>query len=142
MKDKRDEVDTAKITGFFDKNTEMKGDLKFSGSFQIDGRFSGTIESKSTLVIGENGNVDADVNIATIVINGKIKGNIHATEKVEISATGRVTGSIIAPRLIVKEGAHLESNCHTTDKIPLKETQGKIDLPAAKSPDIKERLLS
>lgn len=142
MRDKRDEPDSGKITGFFDKNTEMKGELKFSGSFQIDGRFSGTIDSKSTLVIGENGKVDADVNISVIVINGEIKGNIYASERVEINATGRVIGSIMAPHLIVKEGAYLEASCHTTDKIPLKETQEKKEIPESENPEKKEGFLS
>ena len=142
MKDKRDETDSGKITGFFDKNTEMKGELKFSGSFQIDGRFSGTIDSKSTLVIGENGKVDADVNIAVIVINGEIKGNVYASERVEINATGRVIGSIMAPHLIVKEGAYLEASCHTTDKIPQKEIQERKEIPEPEKPERKEGFLS
>ena len=143
MKDKRDETDSGKITGFFDKNTEMKGELKFSGSFQIDGRFSGTIDSKSTLVIGENGKVDADVNIAVIVINGEIKGNVYASERVEINATGRVIGSIMAPHLIVKEGAYLEASCHTTDKIPPpKETKERKEIPEPEKPERKEGFLS
>jgi len=142
MRDKRDEADSGKITGFFDKNTEMKGELKFSGSFQIDGRFSGTIDSKSTLVIGENGKVDADVNISVIVINGEIKGKIYASERVEINATGRVIGSIMAPHLIVKEGAYLEASCHTTDKIPLKETQERKEIPGPENPEGKEGFLS
>jgi cytoskeletal protein CcmA (bactofilin family) len=130
MRDKRDEPDSGKITGFFDKNTEMKGELKFSGSFQIDGRYSGTIDSKSTLVIGENGKVEADVNIAVIVING------------EINATGRVIGSIMAPHLIVKEGAYLEASCHTTDKIPQKEIQEIKEIPEPENPEKKGGFLS
>lgn len=142
MKDRKDESDPGKITGFFDKNTEMKGDLKFSGSFQIDGRFSGTIDSKSVLVIGENGKVDADVNISVIVINGEIKGNISASDKVEISSTGRVIGSIVSPHLIVKEGAYIEATCHTTDKFPQKAAQEKPEGPAPEQPEKKGGFLS
>lgn len=142
MKDKREEIDSGKITGFFDKNTEMKGELKFSGSFQIDGRFKGSIDSKSALVIGENGKVDADINIAVCVINGEIKGNIFATERVEINSTGRVIGSIMSPHLVVKEGAYLEATCHTTDKIPQKETPQKIEKPETEKPEAKGGFLS
>ncbi len=113
MKDKerKREYDEQKITGFFDKDTEFKGDLSFKGSFRIDGYFKGTIVSDSMLVIGEQGKVEADVRAGYVVINGEIKGTIRAEDKVEIHSRGRVFGAIIAPKLIVDEGAYLEANC-------------------------------
>lgn len=117
MKDKKD-YDENKITGFFDKDTNIQGDLAFKGSFRIDGHFKGKINSESILIIGENGKVHADINIGYVIIDGEIKGNIQAREKVEIHSNGKVTGTIISPKLIVSEGAFLEANCQTTDKIP------------------------
>jgi len=117
MKDKKKEIDENKITGFFDKDTEFKGDLNFKGTFRIDGRFKGKIDSDSILIIGDNGKVEADIKIGYLVINGEIKGNIQASEKVEINSNGRVLGTIITPKLVVEEGAYLEANCQTTDKI-------------------------
>lgn len=117
MKDKK-EYDENKITGFFDKETNIQGDLSFKGSFRIDGHFKGKIKSESILIIGDNGKVDADIDIGYIIIDGEIKGNIQAREKVEIHSKGKVTGTIISPKLIVAEGAFLEANCQTTDKIP------------------------
>ena len=118
MKDKKKEINEDKITGFFDKDTIIKGDLTFKGSFRIDGRFKGKIDSDSLLIIGEKGKVEADVKIGYIIINGEITGTIQAKDKVEINSQGRVTGTIITPKLIVEEGAYLEVNCQTTDKIP------------------------
>lgn len=118
MKDKKKEISENKITGFFDKDTIIKGDLSFKGSFRIDGHFKGKIDSDSLLIIGEKGKVEADVNIGCIIINGEIKGNIQAKDKVEINSLGRVIGTIITPKLVVEEGAYLEVNCQTTDKIP------------------------
>jgi len=118
MKDKRKEFDEDKITGFFDKETEIKGDLNFKGSFRIDGRFKGNINSDSVLVVGENGRIDADIKVGTVIIDGEIKGNIQARERVEIHSKGRVIGTILTPKLVVEEGAYLEANCQTTDKIP------------------------
>ena len=83
MKDKRREFDENKITGFFDKDTHIQGTLNFKGSFRIDGRFKGKIDSESTLIIGNHGNVEADIKIGHIIIEGKIKGTIQAKEKVE-----------------------------------------------------------
>ncbi|MGD9344362.1 MAG: polymer-forming cytoskeletal protein [Candidatus Aminicenantes bacterium] len=118
MKERKKEFEEDKITGFFDKETEIKGELSFKGSFRIDGRFKGKIDSESMLVIGESGTVDADIKIGYMVIDGEIKGNIQATDRVEVHTNGRVIGTITTPKLIVEEGAYLEATCQTTDKMP------------------------
>jgi cytoskeletal protein CcmA (bactofilin family) len=118
MKEKKREVEESKITGFFDKDTEIIGELHFKGTFRVDGQFKGKVDSESILIIGDSGKVEADIKIGHIIINGEIKGNIQASEKVEVNANGRVFGTIISPKLIVEEGAYLEANCQTTDKVP------------------------
>ena len=85
--------------------------MTFKGSFRIDGHFKGTINSDSMLVIGEQGKVEADIKIGYLVISGEIKGTIRATDRVEVQAHGRVIGTVIAPTLIVQEGAFLEATC-------------------------------
>jgi len=115
-KDRKREYDEQKITGFFDKDTEFKGDLSFKGSFRIDGYFKGTIVSDSMLVVGEQGKVEADVRAGYVVINGEIKGTVRAEDKVEIHSRGRVFGAIITPKLIVDEGAYLEANCQAGEQ--------------------------
>ena len=126
MKERKREIEEGKITGFFDKDTEIKGDLHFKGTFRVDGRFKGKVDSQSTLIIGDSGKVDADVKIGHMIINGEIKGNIQATEKVEVSANGRVFGTITAPKLVVEEGAYLEANCQTTDKISVEKPKVSV----------------
>ena len=118
MKERLKEIDEGRITGFFDKDTEIKGDLQFKGSFRIDGRFKGTIRSESILIIGDQGKVEADIQIGNIIINGEVKGNIHARERAEINSKGRVFGTITSPKLVVDEGAFLEAECHTSSKAP------------------------
>ncbi len=116
MKEKKKEIDESKITGFLDRGTEIRGDLNFKGSFRIDGLFKGTIDSDSTLIIGENGKVEAEVKIGWVIINGEIKGNIQAKDRVEINSTGRVIGTIMTPILVIEEGAYLDSTCQTTNR--------------------------
>jgi cytoskeletal protein CcmA (bactofilin family) len=116
MKDKEKEILDSKIAGLIDQGTELKGDLTFKGSFRIEGYFKGTVTSDSLLIIGERGKVEADIKVGQIIINGEVKGNIQASDKVEIHNKGRVFGTIQTPRLIVEEGAFLEANCHTTEK--------------------------
>ncbi|MGD2245723.1 MAG: polymer-forming cytoskeletal protein [Candidatus Aminicenantes bacterium] len=118
MEDRKREIDENKMTGFLDKDTHIEGDLNFKGSFRIDGSFKGTIDSDSTLIVGENGKIEAEIKIGYVVVNGEIKGNIQAKEKVEINSTGRVIGSVTAPKLVVEEGAYLETSCQTSDELP------------------------
>ncbi len=119
MKDKKKEYDADKITGFFDKDTEFQGDLSFKGSFRIDGHFKGKIVSDSLLIVGEQGKVEADVKVGFLIINGEVKGNIHAADKVEIHSRGRVIGTVSTPRLAVEEGAYLEATCVAGEKASL-----------------------
>jgi cytoskeletal protein CcmA (bactofilin family) len=119
MKDRKPEIDENKITGFLDRETEIKGELNFKGSFRIDGNFKGNINSDSTLIVGENGKLEADLNVGHVIISGEIKGNIQAKEKVIVNSGGRVIGTITTPILVVEEGAYLETNCQTVDKTSL-----------------------
>jgi cytoskeletal protein CcmA (bactofilin family) len=121
MKKKTVKPDESKVTGFFGRDTELRGELSFNGIFRIDGRFQGKIDSDAVLLIGENGRVEADIKVSAAVINGEVKGDIHASEKVEINAKGRVFGSITTPRLTIEEGAHLEATCQTTEGAPMPE---------------------
>jgi len=128
-------IDENKLTGFFDKDTDIKGDLSFKGSFRIDGRFTGKIDSDSILIVGDNGKVEADIKIGNIIINGEVNGTIQAKEKVEINATGRVIGTVITPKLAVEEGAYLEANCQITDQVPPPEKKEKVEDVLQPSPD-------
>ncbi|MBS3818259.1 polymer-forming cytoskeletal protein [bacterium] len=126
MKEKKKEFNPDKITGFFDKDTQINGDLTFKGSFRIDGYYKGNINSESVLIIGENGRVEADIKVSHIIVDGEIKGNIQASEKAEIHSNGRVIGTIISPKLIVEEGSYLEANCQTTDQGSPAPSQQKV----------------
>ncbi len=123
---KKREVDENKITGYFDKDTEIKGEMVFRGSFRIDGHFKGTIESESVLIIGDQGKVEADIKVGYCIINGEVKGTIKGTERVEIHGHGRVVGAIITPKLSVEEGAFLDANCQSGEQVSLAaEAQNK-----------------
>jgi cytoskeletal protein CcmA (bactofilin family) len=128
-------IDEYKLTGFFDKNTDIKGDLSFKGSFRIDGHFSGKINSDSVLIVGDNGKVEAEITIGNIIINGEVNGTIQAKKKVEINASGRVIGKVITPKLAVEEGAYLEANCQITDQVSLTEKEEKTEEVPQPLPD-------
>lgn len=100
-----------KVSGFIDKDTEIKGTIKFKNSFRIDGKFEGKIFSGNTLIVGEGGDVDADIEVDSISINGRVKGSIVAKQRAEIFSKGRVTGKVVAKTLIIEEGAFFQGSC-------------------------------
>jgi cytoskeletal protein CcmA (bactofilin family) len=92
--------------GWIGRGIEVTGDIVFADRLQVDGKVSGKLSSESgTLVLGESGQLDAQVEVGVCVIHGAIHGNIIARSKVEIHKSGRVHGDVITPVLLVEEGA-------------------------------------
>lgn len=92
--------------GWIGRGIEVSGDIIFADRLQIDGKVSGKLSSESgTLVIGEMGTVEAQLDVGICVIQGTLQGNLIARSKVEIRKTGRVHGDLITPVLLVEEGA-------------------------------------
>ena len=100
-----------KISGFIDRDTEIIGDIKFKENFRIDGIFKGKIISGGGLIIGEAGEVEADIEVISVSINGRVKGSIKAKEKIEIFSKGRVIGSVATPKLTIEDGAFFQGSC-------------------------------
>jgi cytoskeletal protein CcmA (bactofilin family) len=102
-----------------DFDTILSGDIDFSGTFNFDksflirGKVSGTIEAGGLLVIDEGALVEAYISVSRVIIRGTVKGDICATEKVEITATGRLTGNVTAPEgnFVMEAGCMFNGNC-------------------------------
>jgi cytoskeletal protein CcmA (bactofilin family) len=92
--------------GLIGRGIEVSGDIFFSDQLRVDGKVDGKITSQGgTLVIGESGHIEAQVDVGTCVIHGALHGNLIAKTKVEIHKSGRVHGDLITPVLLVEEGA-------------------------------------
>jgi len=104
-----------KIESVIGPSLVVKGDIQSSGALRVDGVVEGSINSKGTVVVANNGTVRADIKADHIVIGGNIHGNVVAREKVEILSTGRLRGNIttVAGGFIVHEGAGFEGACKT-----------------------------
>ena len=120
-----------KVNAFIDKDTEVKGDIRFKESFRIDGKFKGKILAGNTLIIGESAQVNADIEVRNISINGRVKGSIIARESTEIFSMGRVTGQIITGKLIVEDGAFFQGTCQMELKV-LEEKKPEEDKSSEK----------
>jgi len=85
-------------------DVELKGTLKFSGEMTFDGKLDGDINSEGSLNLGDNAVLKGNINVNTVVVRGKINGNVVAREKIEIKAKTEMFGDIRAPKLVIEEG--------------------------------------
>jgi cytoskeletal protein CcmA (bactofilin family) len=96
------------LNGFVDSGCTIKGELEFSNSFRIDGLVEGSVRSRSELVIGEDGTVEGEIDVARCLVGGQVRGTIKASEKVVLHASAKVFGEIHAPAVVMEDGAFLE----------------------------------
>jgi cytoskeletal protein CcmA (bactofilin family) len=88
-------------------------EISFEGTLRVDGCAAGFLRSLTgTLVIGESGEVEADIVVAIAIIDGLLRGNIHATERVVLGSHAKVFGNIESPALSIAPGAVFEGECH------------------------------
>jgi cytoskeletal protein CcmA (bactofilin family) len=86
------------------EDVEIKGTLKFADELTFDGKLDGGITSEGTLNVGDNAVVKGNLNVNSVVLRGKITGNVTARERIEIKAKTELFGDIQAARLVIEEG--------------------------------------
>jgi cytoskeletal protein CcmA (bactofilin family) len=104
-------MNTPDITTILGKGSAFDGKLTFEGAVRIDGEFSGEIRTQGTLIVGESADVRAQIVAARIVIEGTVRGDISASESIEIHAPARVYGNLSSPALEIQRGSVFEGNC-------------------------------
>src|ERR1700727_1381426 len=107
------------------KSVVIKGELSGSEDLYLDGQVEGSIALKgNSLTVGPNGQVKASVEAKGVVVQGKLEGNIQASDRVELRKSAIVTGDITTQRISIEEGAYLKGKV---------EIQGKPDAKAAQA---------
>ena len=91
--------------------TTIKGDIKTTGDFRLDGSIEGTIDSTARLVIGKQGDFTGDVVAENVDVMGTVTGNIEAKDTLLIKADGKVTGDIKTNTLIIEQHAVFNGSC-------------------------------
>ena len=86
-------------------NAVFKGELTFEDTLCIDGEFEGKLTTSDKLIVAEEGAVLAEIEAGIVICKGKIRGNIIASQKVEIHSTGKILGDVQTPALMVDLGA-------------------------------------
>jgi cytoskeletal protein CcmA (bactofilin family) len=96
-------------TGNTTKNTlnsdvEIKGNLKFSGELTFDGKLDGEIHTDGNLTLGDSAVINGNIGAQSVVVRGKVNGNVNAKEKIEIKSKAELFGDIRATKLVIEEG--------------------------------------
>ena len=99
------------LKAYLGADAVFKGALNFSGVVRIDGKFEGKVITKDTLIVGETGELTAEITAGTVVCKGRINGTIQATQRIEIHSKSQVVGNIKSPSLCVEVGALFDGQC-------------------------------
>src|SRR5437868_10464648 len=103
---KETRMEPTKEVGHIGKSVLIKGELSGSEDLYIDGEIEGTIELRGhSLTIGPNGRIRANLNARDVVIHGKVVGNVHANERVDLRKTAVLTGNMATKRIAIEDGA-------------------------------------
>jgi len=109
------------------KSVVIKGEISCSEDLYIDGQVEGVIDPKGhRLTIGPNGRVKANVNACTVIVQGKLEGDIIASDRVDLRQSAIVMGNIATQRISIDEGAYLKGSINIQKDLPKKELLGTL----------------
>jgi cytoskeletal protein CcmA (bactofilin family) len=118
------------LSGYVGSGTVVTGEATFKAMMRIDGHLSGRISSSSgTLVVGTNGKVDANIEVAVATIHGTVNGDVIATQRLELGRAAKVNGNIQSPSLVIEQGAIFEGSCKMTQSASADKKGFKVDEP-------------
>lgn len=93
------------------KDTRLKGTLRFTESVEVSGSFEGKIDAEGFLLIVDGADVRADIRARDIIVGGTVHGNIEASHRLDVLATGRIFGNIRTAQFRVADGVIFEGTC-------------------------------
>ena len=102
------------IKAYLGSDALFKGTMSFEGTVRIDGKFEGRVNTNDTLVVGETGDIEADIEAGTVICRGKMRGTIVASKKIEMHPSSKIVGDVQTPALSIELGAILDGNCNMT----------------------------
>ena len=106
------EIKDGNLSGYVGHGTVITGEATFKGMMRIDGHVGGKLVSEEgTIIVGDGGQVDADIEVAIAMIRGTVNGDIVATQRVELGRTAKVHGNIHTASISIDLGAFFEGTC-------------------------------
>ena len=100
-------IEKSDIKAFLGPGSQFEGKLVFNEIVRLDGAFRGEVTSHDTLIVGESADIQADIQVGTLILSGSFKGNIKAKTRVELRSPAKVDGTIETPAISVEDGVLL-----------------------------------
>lgn len=105
---------TAKVETIIGENTQIKGDVTFKGGLHVDGKIKGNVladdDSDSILILSQEGTIEGEVRVPNVLVNGKVNGNVYASDRVELASQARIDGNVYYCLLEMEMGAAINGN--------------------------------
>jgi len=108
--------------GFIGQGTKVNGKFLFEGTTTIDGEVNGDIQVHGHLIIGEHAAIEGKILATSVLIQGKVTGDVLAEKKIEIHPPGILFGDITTPNLVIGDGAIFEGNSY----MKREQKEGKV----------------
>jgi cytoskeletal protein CcmA (bactofilin family) len=106
------------------KSIVIKGDVSGSGNVYLDGEFEGSFELlDGSLTVGPEGRIRANLQARSIVVEGRVDGNLYGLERAELKKSATVVGDIYTPRIAIEDGAFLEGDVRVHKDTPRPQTK-------------------
>jgi cytoskeletal protein CcmA (bactofilin family) len=126
-----------KLTTVLGNETEFQGDIQAKGSARVDGCINGNVKVTGSLVIGECGYVNGNIEAETAIIGGEVIGNVQASERVELTSSAKVIGDINTKVIVIDGNAVFQGRCDMNQEVPelgkKRQLSGKIMRTGRKS---------
>ncbi len=114
---------TDEDVAWLDTGVEVEGKVKFaSGILRLNTHFKGEILCEGTIFVNDQGEVEGEIHSKLISISGKVKGIVHASERLEIKEHGIVLGTLYTPCLVIDPGGYFDGQCHMPSPEPEKQS--------------------
>jgi len=123
---KETSLEKSEIKAFLGPGSQFEGKLVFNEIVRLDGAFRGEVTSRDTLIVGETADIQADVEVGTLILSGRYQGNIKASVRVELRAPAQLDGTITTPALSIEDGVILNGT------VNMKRSDETKPAPAAK----------
>lgn len=114
---KESSLEKSDIKAFLGPGSQFEGKMVFNEIVRLDGAFRGEISSQDTLIIGETAEVQAEIEVGSLILSGRFKGNIRARSKIELRAPAQVEGSLSTPALSIEDGVILNGTVTMGSKV-------------------------
>lgn len=105
-------------------DVEIKGSIKFQNDLTVDGKIEGEINSSGTLTVGENADIKGEIKTKSVVILGKVQGNVTVEDRCELKSRATLLGDLKATRLAIEDGATFVGKSEVTpNKVAMKQPE-------------------